>query len=77
MEESYCDTLFHCFWSIIIISFRNGEGLGGILTVYESFQNPTNRGMFFGKEFLSIAFFLVINVVLLNIIFGIIVDTFA
>lgn len=42
----------------------------------ESFSK-NNRQFFYGRQFLEISFYLIISVVLLNIIFGIIIDTFA
>ena len=42
----------------------------------ESF-NPNNRKFYYARLVFEITFFLIINVVLLNIIFGIIIDTFA
>ena len=74
-RESTCDSLIHCFYSTINIGFRNGEGIGGMMRM-ESF-NPENFGYYYARLFLEVTFFLVVNVVLLNIIFGIIIDTFA
>jgi hypothetical protein len=41
----------------------------------ESYSIP-NRGMFYARFFSDVSFFLIINVVFINIIQGIIVDTF-
>jgi inositol 1,4,5-triphosphate receptor type 1 len=74
-SETECDSLVHCFYSIINKAFRNGEGVGPLM-LSESY-NPENYRLFYARLFLEITFFLFVNVVLLNIIFGIIIDTFA
>ena len=74
-QETTCDSLIHCFYSTINMGFRNGEGIGAMMRM-ESF-NPENFGYYYSRLFLEVTFFLVVNVVLLNIIFGIIIDTFA
>ena len=73
--NTYCSSLSHCFLTIIDKAFRNGEGIGGILTTAfygESGGDPR----FYGSLFLNLSFFLLINIVILNIILAILVDTF-
>ena len=35
-----------------------------------------NRARFYGQMMLSMSFFIIVNIIMLNIIFGVIVDTF-
>ena len=54
---------------------RNGGGIGDALTMMSYSQ--TNATYYAIRYFYDLSFFAFINIVFLNIIFGIIVDTFA
>ena len=73
-NSSLCPNLYVCFFSIIDQAFTNGQGTAGIFRPLR-FQNG-NFGRFYAKFFIDLSFYLVCNVVFLNIIFGIIIDTF-
>lgn len=69
-----CDTPLHCFMFVVNIGLRSGGGVG------ESVKQPipTEDSQLYNQRFYyDLTFFLVMNVILLNIIFGIIIDTFA
>jgi hypothetical protein len=57
---------------IKIIDFK---GLSGILN--REAYNDNNKLYFYGQIITELTFFVFVNVVLLNLIFGIIIDTFA
>ena len=68
----YCDTLNHCLLSTINVGIRSGGGLGENLS-----QAQYTDPLYTTRYIFDMAFFLVINIVLLNIFFGIIIDAFA
>jgi len=70
--QMYCRTLVECLTTTINIGIRAGGGLGDALGQPEM-NSPTysNRYVF---DFL---FFMLINIILMNIFFGIIIDSFA
>jgi inositol 1,4,5-triphosphate receptor type 3 len=69
MRFRECDDLLHCFQAVTGLGMRNGGGIGDY---YQNTGNP--MGWRFLLDFM---FYLVVLVVLLNIIFGIIIDTFS
>jgi len=78
-DPSVCSTLSHCYFTIVDRAFRNGEGIGAILGLgYFGGPNVAEGGdpKFYGNLFINLSFFLSINIVLLNIILAILLDTF-
>jgi len=71
--ERLCDTLFQCFFTTMTLGLRNGGGIADSLTTisYEL------KEKFFGRIVYDLTFFIIVVVIFLNIIFGIIIDTFA
>ena len=55
------------------VGLRNGGGVGESMTIYSE-QNHFNQ--WFTSFFLAFGAFFVVNMVLLNVVFGIIIDTF-
>lgn len=68
----YCETLTQCFLSTANVGIRAGGGLGESLT-----QRAIEDPEFMTRYLFDFTFFLVINIILLNIFFGIIIDAFA
>ena len=70
--QLFCGNLQECLFTTVNIGIRSGGGLGENLSqIMWSDPNYTMRYVF------DMAFFLIINIVLLNIFFGIIIDAFA
>ena len=67
-----CDTLSVCFFTILDSGTRAGGGIGDLLSVYTDFSSVVDF-----RLFSDMSFFALVTFVLLNIIFGIIIDTFA
>lgn len=67
-----CDTLYSCFLYSINLGLRNGGGLGDSFDILEFNDNNFSTKLVF-----DISFYMLVNIVSLNIIFGIIIDTFA
>jgi inositol 1,4,5-triphosphate receptor type 3 len=71
--ENLCDSLSRCFFTAINEGLRDSSGIGGSMFM-ESYSGGGTY--FFLILTLKITFFLIINVIFLNIVFGIIIDTF-
>mmetsp|Transcript_870 Transcript_870/g.2092 ORF Transcript_870/g.2092 Transcript_870/m.2092 type:complete len:2430 (-) Transcript_870:30-7319(-) len=67
---TYCDDLFNCFFSIVDYGIRTGGGIG------EAMRSPLHGESYGGRVFYDLAFFIVVIVIMLKIIFGIILDNF-
>jgi hypothetical protein len=71
-DNFYCDNLRNCFSTVLSNGVRAGGGIGDIFSQYKSLGQ---------KEILRIitdlSFYIIVIIILLNIIFGIIIDTFA
>jgi len=68
-----CFSLFSCLLSNIEYGLRNGGGIGDVLNITLHQSNPS---LFFGMFFYNLSFYLILIVIFLNIVFGIIIDTF-
>ena len=66
-----CSDLYGCFMFTLNWGLRNGGGIADSMKVQD------RDGLFFRKTFWDISFFMIVNVTALNIIFGIIIDTFS
>ncbi|CUG89031.1 transmembrane protein, putative [Bodo saltans] len=67
-----CQTLGRCFMFILTNGLRQGGGVGDLMDK-ASWDSP----MLFHRMGYDFAFYALVNVVFLNILFGIIIDTFA
>lgn len=72
--ESICQSLLHCFLTTLNYGLRSGGGIGEIGTTTTA---EWNRQNYYIRFFFDIAFFLLITTIILNVIFGIIIDSFA
>ncbi|ORY28919.1 hypothetical protein BCR33DRAFT_724882 [Rhizoclosmatium globosum] len=71
-EGLHCHSLFSCFLTVLSYGLRSGGGIGELLQV------PVNeeREYYGARILLDLSFFLIVIVFLLNVVFGIIFDTF-
>ena len=67
-----CQSLASCFLYSMNIGLRNGGGIADSMTPYE-FGQDSKFGL---KILFDLSYFILINTIILNIVFGIIVDTF-
>ena len=67
----FCDNIRGCLLFVLDLGLRKGGGIGEALEVY-----PFDESRFYTKAFFDITFFLLINVIMLNIFFSIIVGAF-
>ena len=70
--EKLCTSLRMCIITTLNHGLRNGGGIGDLLRVHS-----TDNGLFTGRVFYDMAFFFIIIIIILNLIFGVIIDTFA
>lgn len=72
--DSTCMSLLHCYFSTMNYGLRLGGGIGEAMTTS---MEEYNRPNLIIKFFFDMSFFLIITTVLLNVVFGIILDSFA
>jgi len=71
-KERSCDTLFMCLVTTMNQGLRNGGGIGDVL------RQPSSKDpLFMVRVLYDILFFFVVIIIVLNLIFGVIIDTFA
>ena len=73
IEEIFCHSSIQCFLVLISYGTRAGGGIGDNLPVI-SYKNDTN--VFIGRFFFDMTFFILIIMIMGNITFGLIVDSF-
>ena len=66
---SDCSTFWRCFLYVLNQGLRNGGGISDAMT--------SDVESYYERFFLDLSFFLVVNIILLNVVFGIILDTFS
>lgn len=69
-----CNNLKSCFFTVLNIGLRAGGGIAEHMKVLDMNNDTYN---YYGKMTFDLLFFMFVNIVSLNIIFGIIIDTFA
>ena len=71
MERS-CDSLIMCIVTTLNQGLRNGGGIGDVL------RSPSiNESLFPARVVYDMLFFFIVIIIVLNLIFGVIIDTFA
>ena len=70
--DYHCDTLFRCFVFGVTSGIRSGGGIGDLMKAPD-WHHPYSAA----RTVFDFLFFVVVIVILLNIIFGVIIDTFA
>lgn len=74
LEVPICDTPLMCFIYVLNLGLRSGGGVGEPLIS----PDPTdNLNTYTARVFFDLTFFIIIILIWMNIIFGIIIDTFA
>uniref|UniRef100_A0A3Q3ES36 Inositol 1,4,5-trisphosphate receptor n=1 Tax=Kryptolebias marmoratus TaxID=37003 RepID=A0A3Q3ES36_KRYMA len=70
--ERACDTLLMCIVTVMNHGLRNGGGVGDVL------RKPSkNEPLFPARVVYDLLFYFVVIIIVLNLIFGVIIDTFA
>jgi len=72
IKERSCDTLSLCFLTILNQGLRNGGGIGDVL------RPPSNtEPLYLIRVLYDMVFYFLVIIIVLNLIFGVIIDTFA
>jgi hypothetical protein len=71
-KERACDSLLLCIVTAMNLGLRNGGGIGDILR-----ERSAGDPLFPARVVYDLLFFFVLIVIVLNLIFGVIIDTFA
>ena len=69
-----CGTFPTCFWNTLNLGIKSGGGLGDIMQIPET-EDSTSDYLY--RTFFDVVFFVTMILILLNIILGIIIDSFA
>lgn len=72
LKERACDSLLMCIVTTMNQGLRNGGGIGDILRAPSS-KEP----LFMARVVYDLLFFFIVIIIVLNLIFGVIIDTFA
>ena len=71
-KERSCDSLFMCIVTTLNQGLRNGGGIGDVL------RSPSkSEALFPFRVVYDMLFFFIVIIIVLNLIFGVIIDTFA
>merc|ERR1719219_1374070 len=71
-KERSCDSLFMCIVTTLNQGLRNGGGIGDVL------RSPSkSEALFPARVIYDMLFFFIVIIIVLNLIFGVIIDTFA
>lgn len=73
-QENICTSIWHCFLSLMNYGMRAGGGIGDVVR-RESYMGPTY--LFTARWLYDVSFFILISIVMMNMIFGIVIDTFS
>jgi len=73
--DSVCMSLMHCFLSTVNYGLRMGGGMGEFLPPQT--YAPVNKQAYYIRLVYDLTFFLIVITILLNVIFGMIIDAFA
>ncbi|XP_059613160.1 inositol 1,4,5-trisphosphate receptor [Phlebotomus argentipes] len=71
-KERACDSLIMCIVTTLNQGLRNGGGIGDILRAPSS-----QEALFVARVIYDLLFFFIVIIIVLNLIFGVIIDTFA
>ena len=72
IKERACDSLLMCIITTVNHGLRNGGGIGDVL------RSPSsNESLFVARVVYDLLFFFIVIIIILNLIFGVIIDTFA
>uniref|UniRef100_A0A8C4IQV4 Inositol 1,4,5-trisphosphate receptor n=1 Tax=Dicentrarchus labrax TaxID=13489 RepID=A0A8C4IQV4_DICLA len=69
--ERTCDSLLMCIVTVLSHGLRSGGGVGDVL------RKPSKEPLFAARVIYDLLFFFMVIIIVLNLIFGVIIDTFA
>jgi hypothetical protein len=76
-DTSYCGTMTECFWFVLHMGFLSGAGIPGDGVLADEGFIGYNDGTGFAKMLFDLAFWVIVTICIVNMVFGIMLDTFA
>ena len=73
IEDNYCSSLVFCFMSVLNQGLRNRGGVGDLMTRISFLRNTKH---YIGRIFYDVTFFLLIVIIMIDLVFGVIIDGF-
>ena len=73
-ENYFCNDAFGCLLTYLDLGLRNGGGIGDSLVAL--YYSPESPWTFIARVVYELSFFLIVIIILLNLIFGMIIDAF-
>ncbi|XP_046826831.1 inositol 1,4,5-trisphosphate receptor isoform X1 [Vespa crabro] len=77
IKERACDSLVMCIVTTLNQGLRNGGGIGDVLRAPSSTVISFCEPLFVARVVYDLLFFFIVIIIVLNLIFGVIIDTFA
>ncbi len=71
-----CEEIGDCTWNLLNYGLRYGGGIGDIMMNIGE-ENNNDKTWILWKQFYDVCFYMLINVISLNMVFGIIIDAFS
>jgi len=74
--DPLCPNAFSCFINTLNLGLRSGGGIADAIGTVNYSTEDRNGGKFFGRAIFDLSFFIILIILLLNLIFGMIIDAF-
>jgi len=74
--EPLCPNAFSCFINTLNLGLRSGGGIADAIGTVNYNVEERNGGKFFARAIFDMSFFIIMIILLLNLIFGMIIDAF-
>jgi len=74
--DPLCPNAFSCFMNTLNLGLRSGGGIADAIGTINYSTTTHNGGKFFGRAIFDLSFFIIMIILLLNLIFGMIIDAF-
>jgi len=75
-DTPLCTNAFSCFINTLNLGLRSGGGIADAIGTLNYDSTKKNGGEFFGRAIFDLSFFIIMIILLLNLIFGMIIDAF-
>ena len=72
--ENGCSSAWHCFLTLVSYGPRSSGGIGDMMIRQSYSREGSHRAYYYLRFFYDVISFCVINIIFMNILFGIIID---
>jgi len=73
-DDALCETAFSCLLNVLNLGLRSGGGIADVIGAQPYLSDDV--GIFIGRVVFDLSFFILMIILLLNLIFGMIIDAF-